>query len=168
MKQKVSIRDMAFGAVIMLIGLVVGAIVSPPLIAQRNGVFGEIKCTGLTVVDKDGSKMIVLSSDEIANTVSLYDTKFGGSPAVTLGGSEEMNYVVVHNKISGGPAVFLYSDWKGANAVKVKTYHGREAVRLASHRVASSITGEVTNNVSVIEKAGKMTSLGADLLPALD
>ena len=39
MKQKVSIRDMALGAVITLIGLAVRAIVSPLLIAQRDGVF---------------------------------------------------------------------------------------------------------------------------------
>ena len=43
MKQKVSIRDMAFGAVIMLIGVWGGAIISPPLIAQRNGVFDHIQ-----------------------------------------------------------------------------------------------------------------------------
>ena len=35
------------GALIMLIGIGVGAIVSPPLIAQRNAVFDEIVCNQL-------------------------------------------------------------------------------------------------------------------------
>ena len=38
MKRRICVRSMGLGAVIMLIGLVVGAIVSPPLGAQRNGV----------------------------------------------------------------------------------------------------------------------------------
>ena len=38
------------GAMIMPIGI--GSIVSPPLIAQRDGVFGEIECSKLTVVNE--------------------------------------------------------------------------------------------------------------------
>ena len=64
MKQKVNMRDMVLGAVIMLVGLAVGAIVSPPLIAQRAGVFGEIQCTSLTVVDNDGKVAVVLEADK--------------------------------------------------------------------------------------------------------
>ena len=40
----------ALGALIMLIGMGIGAMVSPPLIAQRGDVLGEIQCTGLTVM----------------------------------------------------------------------------------------------------------------------
>ena len=49
MKRKICVRSMFLGAVIMLIGLMVGAIVSPPLIAQKDDVFGDIQCTKLTV-----------------------------------------------------------------------------------------------------------------------
>ena len=45
MKRRICVRSMGLGAIIMLIGLTVGAIVSPPLIAQRNGVFDEIECS---------------------------------------------------------------------------------------------------------------------------
>ena len=36
MKRRICVRSMGLGAVIMLIGLAVGAIVSPPLVAQRK------------------------------------------------------------------------------------------------------------------------------------
>ena len=64
MKRKMCVRSMVLGAVIMLVGLAVGAIVSPPLIAQRNGVFGDIECTGLTVVNKEGKEAVILGSRE--------------------------------------------------------------------------------------------------------
>jgi hypothetical protein len=57
------------GALIMLIGIGVGAIVSPPLIAQRNAVFGEIVCNQLKVVDKYGKEAVLLVAREIANGV---------------------------------------------------------------------------------------------------
>ena len=65
MKRKICVKSMALGAVIMLIGLAVGAIVSPPLIAQRNGVFDKIQCTGLTVVDEDGKMGVELYRNSV-------------------------------------------------------------------------------------------------------
>lgn len=53
MNHKQKLGYMALGAGIMLVGLVIGAIVSPPLIAQRNGVFDKIVCREIEVVDKD-------------------------------------------------------------------------------------------------------------------
>ena len=76
MKQKICVRSMGLGAVIMLIGLAVGAIVSPPLVAQRNGVFDEIQCKRLTVVDEDGNKAIRLFSTGVLvkeNMMVVYD-----------------------------------------------------------------------------------------------
>ena len=76
MKRKICVRSMFLGAVIMLIGLAVGAIVSPPLIAQRNGMFDEIQCKRLTVVDEDGNKAIGLFSTGVLvkeNMMVVYD-----------------------------------------------------------------------------------------------
>ena len=82
MKSRICVRSMVLGAVIMLIGLAVGAIVSPPLVAQRNGVFDDIVCSKLTVVDKivcreievvdqDGTPAIVLEAEEWGNEISV-------------------------------------------------------------------------------------------------
>ena len=60
MKRKVCIRSMVLGAVIMLVGLAVGAIVSPPLIAQRERVYDKIQCRELEVGDENGNQVIGL------------------------------------------------------------------------------------------------------------
>ena len=75
MKQKICVRSMALGAVIMLIGLAVGAIVSPPLGAQRNGVFDKIFCRSLTVVDSEGSIGIMLNKDENGSSMAMYNSQ---------------------------------------------------------------------------------------------
>ena len=72
----------ALGAVIMLIGIGAGSIVSPPLIAQRDGVFGEIECTRLTVFDKAGKAAILLYTNESGNHVVIADK--AGKLAVDL------------------------------------------------------------------------------------
>ena len=88
------------GAVIMLVGIGVGSIVSPPLIAQRDGVFGEIECTKLKVVDKAGKAAISLFADEDQNYVVLYD-KARQEWAVALVAGEEHNDVVIYDKAGG-------------------------------------------------------------------
>ena len=50
-------RYMILGAIIMLVGIGVGSIISPPLIAQKAA--GEIVCTKLTVVDETGQPAII-------------------------------------------------------------------------------------------------------------
>ena len=52
------------GAVIMLVGLNVGSILSPSLVAQNNGVFDEIECSVLRVINKNGNPAILLGSVE--------------------------------------------------------------------------------------------------------
>ena len=123
MKQKVSIRDMALGAVIMLIGLAVGVIVSPPLIAQRNEVFGEIQCTGLTVVDEAGNKAIDLSTDSEGCSIVVYDKE--GRRGITLNvGGGLGNEVVICDKDTGAPVIALYA-WELVNSIWLRKGRGR-------------------------------------------
>lgn len=76
----------ALGAVIMLIGIGIGAIVSP-ITAQSNRTFGEIQCAGLTVVDKEGRKLIELKNDGFDGAaINLYN----------LSGQEMMKLKVNH------------------------------------------------------------------------
>ena len=103
MKRKICVRSMVLGAAIMLIGLAVGAIVLPPLIAQRDDVFGDIQCTGLTVVDKQGNVAVALDTDD-ANQVLVNDKQ--RKRAVALSSSLIGNMVAVYNK-QGKEAVEL-------------------------------------------------------------
>ena len=97
MKSRICVRSMGLGAVIMLIGLAVGAIVSPPLIAHGGagviGVFGEIVCTGLTVIDKNGNKAIALKTESMGNLVTVYTQD--GEAAIGLDSNYTGNFVRV-------------------------------------------------------------------------
>ena len=111
MKRNICVRSMGLGAVIMFIGLAVGAIVSPPLDAQRNGVFDEIQCTKLTVVDNMGKPAVRLGSYENwGNGVIVYNKQ--GKGAVRLRSNALGNGVVVYNK-QGNEAVALDTDEHG-------------------------------------------------------
>lgn len=70
-KQKVGYT--VLGAIIMLIGIGVGSIVSPSLIAQHNGVFDEIVCSKLKVVDKASNPAIELATDEDGSHIRIND-----------------------------------------------------------------------------------------------
>ena len=102
------------GAVIMLVGMGVGSIVSPPLIAQGDGVFDEIKCTKLIVVDKAGKTAIHLSAREDGNGIAVYDT--AGQKAIALTAVELGNSVTVYDK-TGKAVVDLMAIEVGKGAV---------------------------------------------------
>ena len=60
MNYKQKLGYTCLGAAIMLIGIGVGSIVSPPLIAQRNGVFDEVNCSRLSIFDESKREVITL------------------------------------------------------------------------------------------------------------
>lgn len=61
------------GVVIMLIGIGVGAIVSPPLVAQRDAVFGKIECAELEIVNKNGKPAFLLGPYKEHNRLAVYN-----------------------------------------------------------------------------------------------
>ena len=153
------------GALIMLIGLGVGAILCPPLIAQRTDVLGDIKCTSLTVVDASGTPAIVLRADEtLGNGVVIHNP--AGTPAVLFVADDIGNSVAVTDR-SGEPAVLLRTS-ELANRVIVRNPLGKDGVRLSAGKVANRVTvynpeetnavqlyaDEAMNRVSVHNKVG--------------
>ena len=160
MKRNICVRSMGLGAVIMLIGLAVGAIVSPPLGAQRNGVFDEIICTGLTVIDKNGNKAIALKTESMGNLVSLYTQN--GEPAISLDANYTGNYVWVSDPVENKTAVSLASSQGGTNNV---TIHSKKriyytdpqdgSVHELGDRAINLIASEGKNRIIVFDqKAG--------------
>ena len=125
------------GALIMLIGMGIGAIICPPLIAQREDVLGDLKCTSLTVVDMDGNPVIILRTDEtLGNGIVLHNPQ--GTPAVLLVADETGNSVAVADK-SGEPAVLLRTS-ELANRVIVRNPSGNDGIRLSAGKVTNRIT----------------------------
>ena len=155
----------ALGAVIMLIGIGVGSIVSPPLIAQRESMMGDLKCSSLTVVDALGEPAIVLRADEtLGNGIVLYNPS--GIPAVLFVADDTGNSVAVTDK-SGEPAVLLRTS-ELANRVIVHNPAGKDGVRLSAGKVANRVTvynkaeanavqlyaDEIANRVTVHNQVG--------------
>ena len=165
MKQKFCVRSMGLGAVIMLIGLVVGAIVSPPLIAQSNAVFHKVVCGSnanavllgstdesnyVSVSDKQGKETVTLRSAVfVGNSVTVYDNQ--GKESVVLSGTAAHNSLNVFNKKSGIPGINILSG-EGANGVAILDQQGEIVIVLASN--------DKKNRVVVIDKTGKEMSLG--------
>ena len=122
----------ALGAVIMLLGIGVGSIVSPPLIAQRNAVFDEITCRSLKVVNENDKRCIWLwaiddnSFVSISNAVGKGEITFtaakDGSNGITLKDDAGNKAIQLD---SGGPADF-------ANSVKIFDNTGKKAIELHS------------------------------------
>ena len=86
MNYKQKLGYMALGAGIMLVGLTVGAIVSPPLIAHGGpadlGVFGKVVCRKIEVVNEHDQTMIRLESDPSGSLVTVYNK--AGEAAMSL------------------------------------------------------------------------------------
>ena len=146
MNHKQKLGYTVLGAVIMLVGLGIGAIVSPPLIAQSDGVFDEIRCSKLTVVDKNGKPAIVLATIEGLNGVTIFDK--AGKIAINLVSlNRRGNSITVANR-AGGPAIFLGVTEDG-NYVFVVNKAGKQAVGLSSDN-------ELGNFVTIYDGAGNI------------
>ena len=150
------------GAVIMLIGIGVGSIVSPPLTAQRNAVFGEIECTGLTVVDTAGNPAVILGASEQLMSFGKTPARVkrsgvlvldpSGKDAIFLSANEGMNSLSVYNK-SGEKteeAVFLFASQFLGNGVIISDHAGKDVV--TSHSIAKG-----GNYVVVSDQVGRPT-----------
>ena len=113
-----------FGCLCTIIGML-----ASPVTAQRDK-FGEIECTGLNVIGKDG-QLVSLSTDEQGGAVTVYakDGKSGVSLHVRENGGA---LIMVYNEDTDA-SVFIYSSddsgkmevhGKGGIAVIGGTEHG--------------------------------------------
>lgn len=92
----------ALGGLLMLIGMMVSSIFMPNLFAQRDR-FGEIECTNLRVVDKEGNVKVLISSDE-SGRYSSKDREAVFIGADLRGGIVDIkpNYSFPHHSGRGG------------------------------------------------------------------
>ena len=110
MNHKQKLGYMALGAGILAVGIIIGQIITPDIEAQRNGVFDEIVCRSLKVVDKDGNRAISLSASTYGNpsygslkmrqnVIEVYDGQ-GKEEAVSIGWYDDrpraQSSVIVH------------------------------------------------------------------------
>ena len=88
MNHKQKLGYMALGAGILAIGIIIGQWGTPDIEAQNKGVFDEIQCKNLIIVDDAGKRAIELGQN--GNDVLIYDR--AGQIRIALGrmGSEEV------------------------------------------------------------------------------
>ena len=123
----------ALGAVIMLVGICVGSIVSP-LKAQKDGVFDYIECRMLSVVNEQ-QPVIILGSGEGGSGVMLYDKE--GKEAVMLDASEAKNSVTVYGKERNEAVSIIASE--ANNRVVIRDTEGEARTALFTSENTSSI-----------------------------
>ena len=141
MNHKQKLGYMALGAGIMLIGMWVSPLISPPVTAQHNGVFDKIQCREIEVIDKDGKTGITLTTHE----------ERGGGLFVLSG---EDGSVDIGTTVRGG---FVWVSGKGGSA-RMMTYKqgGRVSVFGKDGGSAEMATDEVGGRVGVSGKGGSV------------
>ena len=101
---KVKLVYIGFGTVFGCLCTIIGMLASP-VTAQRDK-FGEIGCTGLNVVGKDG-QLVALSTDEQGGAISVYakDGKSGVSLRVRENGG---GLIIVYNQDTDSFCLYLF------------------------------------------------------------
>lgn len=100
MNHKQKLGYTVFGAVIMLVGITIGQFITLNIEAQSNGVFDEITCRRLKIVDKSGQDAIILNAPEDANAIIVYDK--AREPAILLAALDSENSIFVNRKVGEG------------------------------------------------------------------
>ena len=116
MKHKQKLGYMVLGAGILAVGITIGQIITPDIEAQNNGVFDQITCNGLIVLDKAGKEAIALAAAEVGNVVVVFDK--AGKQAVGLAAAENTNGLMVHGK-AGNEAIIVGTSEEYANVIRI-------------------------------------------------
>ena len=86
MSNKQKVGYMALGAGILAFGITIGQFITPDIEAQNNGVFDQITCREIQVVDEHGKLRIYLDILNGASIISLHNSQ--GSDAIRLYAAE--------------------------------------------------------------------------------
>ena len=106
MNHKQKLGYMAIGVGIMALGIIIGQFVTPDIEAQPNGVFDEIVCKKLSVIDEEGNEAIELStSSEGGRHIFFYDKK--GIQRISLVVEEVFGSTVAICEKDGGLGIVL-------------------------------------------------------------
>ena len=157
MNYKQKLGYTVLGAVIMLIGMSVNSILSPPLVAQRNGVFDEIECYGLTVMNRNGEPAVILGSgSEGENGIILYNET--GTPAASLHSADGKTLLSIMNE--DGKLALLLGRLEKRNDITLFNEKGELAI-------TSVVADGLMRMISVYHESGK-EAVSMSSLPALD
>ena len=138
------------GAGIMAIGITIGQFITPDIKAQSNGVFDEITCRRLKVVDKLGRDAITLNAGEESNGMRIFDKT--QAPAIILSGGfvrdeAKDNLIQIFGRAESN-GILLITD-ETSSLVKLFDSAGNSAVFLGAHE-------EEGNSAGIFDKVGNI------------
>ena len=137
MNHKQKLGYTLLGAGIMLVGLTVGAIISPMAVSQGKTFLGDFECRSLTVVNQEGKQVIELgSSTRGRGLVDVRDEN--GKKGVRLIAGEEGSSVMVSAPGGKDKAVSISSE-KNTNSI-LMNWRGQPATTLRADDEACSIS----------------------------
>ena len=166
MNYKQKLGYILFGAGIMAIGIIIGQVITPDIEAQNNGVFDEITCRSLNVVDENGNAGIQLLAVGDTNVIVIGDnspdtgriylgtdhgtngitiTDGAGNSAIELEAKKHNNYVQLFDKAEN--TAILLNTHEDANGITIFGKAEKPAILL------SAIESE--NNLFVARKGGE-------------
>ena len=119
----------ALGAAIILVGIIVGSLISPPSIAQQS--LGEIECTKLTVLDEAGLPAILLEG----RSLTIMDQTRNVNAILTIKRKQPALYLVNQKRKS---SVSLVVNEYGGN-ILVTGDTGKGEVLLSSDKAIGGI-----------------------------
>lgn len=143
MNHKQKLGYMALGAGIMALGIIIGQSTTPDIEAQSNGVFDEIVCNKLTVVDESGKRAILLYGDEESNGIFVFDPLVNELKGIELLSMKSGNRVFLSDRVHR--AITLAASF-AEEAHVLLSFQGKRGVRLSS--------GGLGNQVGVFDKEG--------------
>ena len=135
------------GAGIMAVGITIGQFITPNIEAQSNGVFDEIQCRKLTVVDNNGKRAVLLSSENDdmlnSNSVKIFDQK--GGKSIFLSSHGNVSSISLVNE--GVRQAIELSSEGTVNSIRVHDEMGKLAIQMGSY--------VDSNTISIRDKAWK-------------
>ena len=148
MKHRERFGYMFLGAVIMLVGLGLGAILSPPMVAQqRNGVFDNIECNTLSILGKNGQTAFFFGTIPSGNVCLVY--KPSGKEAMNLWSSAFGNGITIFD--DSEKSALSLRNFKGLeNKIAIHDGSGKDAIELKSNILKGN------NNVTIYDTAGEV------------
>ena len=149
MNHKQKLGYILLGAGIMALGIIIGQWVTPDIEAQADGVFDEIRCSKLTVVDKVGNRAIVLDSHKGGNGITVYEAS---NRAIVLFSNNSASSVSVLDK-AGNRVVYL-DNHKGGSGITVSDEAGNPAMSLISTNSSAPSGGD--NFITIHDRAGNI------------
>ena len=131
MNQKQKVGYMVIGAVILVLGIIIGQFITPGTSGQSNSVFDTITCRKIRLVNEHGKPTIYLDTYEGgASMISMMNSR--GNEAIRLYAAEGAgNSVTVYDKQTW-KAVSLDADEILGNSVTVYSDRALPAISLDS------------------------------------